>query len=69
LRDVVFLEKVFPKTSEVEKDFQLYEMENLYYGATSHSTEDLDETFDLRRNSRSDILSIPTLMEQDHEQS
>jgi hypothetical protein len=44
-------------------------MENLYYGATSHSAEDLDETFDLRRNSRSDILSIPTLMEQDHEQS
>jgi hypothetical protein len=25
-RDVVFLEKVFPTTSEVNKDFQLYEM-------------------------------------------
>ena len=35
-RDVVFLEKVFPKTSEVEKDFQLYEMENLDYGKTRH---------------------------------
>jgi len=44
-------------------------MENLDYGATSHSAEDLDETFDLPRNSRSDILSIPTLMEQNHEQS
>jgi hypothetical protein len=25
-RDVVFLENVFPTTSEVNKDFQLYEM-------------------------------------------
>jgi hypothetical protein len=33
--DVVFLEKVFPKTGEVEKDFQLYKMKNLDYGATS----------------------------------
>jgi len=68
-RDVVFLEKVFPKTGEVEKDFQLYEMENLDYGTTSHLAEDLEETFDPSRNSGSDILSIPTLMEQDHEQS
>ena len=65
--DVMFLEKAFPKTGEVEKYFQLYEMENLDYGAISHSVEDLDETFDPPRNSRSDILSIPTLMEQDHE--
>jgi hypothetical protein len=41
--DVIFLEKVFPKTGEVEKDFQLYEMENLDYGTISHSIEDLDE--------------------------
>ncbi|KAG6778425.1 hypothetical protein POTOM_018289 [Populus tomentosa] len=68
-RDVVFLEKVFPKASEVEKDFQLYEMENLDYGETSHSVEDLDETFNPPRNSGSDILSIPTLIEEDHEQS
>ena len=68
-RDVVFLEKVFPKTGEVEKDFQLYEIENLDYGATSHSVEDLDETFNPSRNSESDILSISTLIEQDHEQS
>jgi len=67
--DIVFLEKVFPKTGEVEKDFQFYEMENLDYGATSHSVEDLDETFNPPKNSGSDILSIPTLMEQDHEQS
>ena len=67
-RDVVFLEKVFPKTGEVEKDFQLYEMRVLDYGETSHSV-DLDETFNPPRNSGSDILSIPTLMEQDHEQS
>jgi len=69
LRDVVFLKKVFPKTDEVEKDFHLYEMENLDYGAASHSVEDLDETFNPPRNSESDILSIPTLMEQDHKQS
>jgi len=68
-RDVVFLEKVFPKTGEVEKDFQLYEMENLDYGETSHSVEDLNENFNPPRNTRSDILSIPSLMEQDHEQS
>jgi hypothetical protein len=44
-------------------------MENLDYGATSHSVEDLDETFNPPRNSGSDILSISILMEQDHEQS
>ena len=44
-------------------------MENLDYGVTGHSTKDLDETFNPPRNSESDILSIPTLMEQDHEQS
>jgi len=54
-------------TGEVEKDFQLYEMENLDYGATNLSVEDLDETFNPPRNSGSDILSIPFLMEQDHE--
>ena len=43
-RDVVFLEEVFPKTGEVKQDFQLYEMENLDYGAISHSVEDLEET-------------------------
>jgi hypothetical protein len=62
-RDVVFLEKVFPKTCEVEKDFQLYEMQNLDYGATSHSVEDLYETFNPSRNSRSDILFSPILIE------
>ena len=62
--DVVFLEKVFPKTSEVEKDFQLYEMKNLDYSAISHLAEDLDETFNSPKNSGSDILSIPTLNEQ-----
>jgi hypothetical protein len=44
-------------------------MENLDYGATNHSVEGLDETFNPSKNSGSDILSIPTLMEQDHEQS
>ena len=68
-RDLVFLEKVFSKIGEVEKDFQLYKMENLDYDATSHSVKDLNETFDPPRNSESDILSIPTLTEQDHEQS
>jgi hypothetical protein len=67
--DVVFLEKVFPKTGEVEKHFQLYEMENLDYDAIRHLVEDLDETFNPPGHSGSDILSISTLMEQDHEQS
>jgi hypothetical protein len=44
-------------------------MKNLDYGATSHSVKDLDETFNPSRNNESDILSIPTLVEQDHEQS
>jgi hypothetical protein len=35
-------------------------MKNIDYDATSHSVEDLEETL---------ILSIPTLMEQDHEKS
>ena len=64
--NVVFLEKDFPTTCEVNKDFQLYEMENLDYNATSHSVEDLEETFNPSKNSRSDILSIHTLREQDH---
>jgi hypothetical protein len=55
-------------TSEVDKDFQLYEMENLDHDATSHSVEDLKETFNPPRNNGSDILSIPTLMKQDYEQ-
>ena len=42
--DIVFLEKVFPKTGEIEKYFQLYKMKNLDYGAISHSVEDLNET-------------------------
>ncbi|KAF9686375.1 hypothetical protein SADUNF_Sadunf03G0152100 [Salix dunnii] len=68
-RDVVFLEEVFPKTGEVKQDFQLYEMENLDYGTTSHLVEDLNDTSNPPSNSGSDIFSIPTLMEQDHEQS
>jgi hypothetical protein len=67
-RSVVFLEKVFPMTSEDEKDFQLYEMKNLDYGTISHLIEDLEETFDISRNSGSDIVSILTLMKQDHKQ-
>jgi hypothetical protein len=68
-RDVVFLEKNFLTTCEVNKDFQLYEMKNPDYKATSHSVEDLEETLNPPRNSGSAILSILTLMEQDHEQS
>ena len=44
-------------------------MKNLDYGTISHLIEDLEETFDISRNSRSDIVSILTLMKQDHEQS
>jgi len=62
-RNVVFLEKDFPMTCEVNKDFQLHEMKNLDYSTTSHSVEDLEETLNSSRNSESDILSIPTLME------
>ena len=36
---------------------------------TSHLVEDLNETSNPPSNSGSDILSIPTLMEQNHEQS
>ena len=68
-RDVVFLKKDFLITCKVNKDFQFYEMENLDYGTTSHSVEDLEKTLNPPRNSESDILSIPTLMEQDYEQS
>jgi hypothetical protein len=67
--DVIFLEKVFPMTGEVEKDFQLYKIKNLDYGATSHLVEDLEETFNPSRNSGSDLVSILTFMKQDHEQS
>ena len=65
--DVVFLENIFPKIGKVEKDFQLYKMENLDYGATSHWAEDLNEICNPPRNSESDILYIPTLIEQDYE--
>ena len=41
---------------------------NLDYGTTSHLVEDLEETFNPPINSRSDILFILTLMEQDHKQ-
>ena len=44
-------------------------MKNLDYGTISHLVEDLNETSNPPSNSGSDILSIPTLMEQDHEQS
>ena len=67
--DVVFFVKNFPATSEVNKNFQLYEMENLDYGAISHLIEDLKETLNPSGNSGSEILSISTLMEQDYEQS
>jgi len=67
-RDVVFLKKDFPITCEVNKEFQLHAMENLDYDATSYLVEDLKETFNPLRNNRNDILSIPTLMEQDHAQ-
>jgi hypothetical protein len=67
--DVIFLEKVFPMTGEVEKDFQLYKIKNLDYGVTSHLVEDLEESFNPSRNSGSDLVSILTLMKQDHEQS
>jgi hypothetical protein len=44
-------------------------MKNLDYGATSYSGKDLEETLNPPGNSGSAILSILTLMEQDHEQS
>jgi hypothetical protein len=62
-RDVVFLENDFSMIGEVNKDFKLYEMENLDYGTTSHLIKDLEYTRNPHRNSGSDILSILTLME------
>jgi hypothetical protein len=44
-------------------------MENLDYDITNHSVEDLEETLNPLGNNGSDILSIPTLIEQDHTQS
>jgi len=54
-RDVVFLEKDFPMTGEVNKVFELYEMANLDYGATSHSVEDLEATLNPPGNSGHDF--------------
>jgi len=67
--DVVFLKNDFLTIGEVNKDFQLYDIENLEYSITSQLVYDLEETLNPPRNSGSDILSIPTLIEQDHEQS
>lgn len=44
-------------------------MKNLDYGETSCLIEDLDETLNPLGNSESDILSIVTFIEQDHDQS
>jgi len=67
--DVVFLEKNLLTTCNVNKDFQLYEMKNPNYKATSYSVKDLEETLNPPGNSGSAILYILTLSEQDHEQS
>jgi len=44
-------------------------MEDLDNSTTCHSIEDLEETRNPLGNSGIEILSIPTLMEQNHEQS
>ena len=68
-RDVVFLEEDYPTRGEIKKDFQFYEMEDPNNGAPSHSVEGLEETFNLPKNSGSDLVPDPTPMEQDHEKS
>ena len=68
-RDVVFLEKDYPTRGEIEKDFQFYEMEDLDNGAPSHLVEGLKEILNLSKNSGSDFVPDPTLVEQDHEKS
>ena len=54
-RDVVFLEEDYPTRGKIEKDFQLYEMEDPNNGAPSHSVEGLEETFNLSENSENDF--------------
>ena len=44
-------------------------MKDLDYGAPSNSIEGLEETLNPPKNSGSDYVPNPTLMEQDHEQS
>ena len=68
-RDVVFLEEDYPTRGEIDKDFQFYETEDPDYGAPSHLVEGLEETFNPPKNSGSDYVPDPTLMEQDHEKS
>ena len=54
---------------EINKDFQLYEMKNPDYGASSHSIKGLKETLNPLENSESDYVPDPTHIEQDHKQS
>ena len=54
---------------EIEKDFQIYEMEDPDNGTPSYSVEGLEVTFNPSENSGSNFVPDPTLMEQDHEKS
>ena len=56
--DVVFLEEDYPTRGEIDKDFQFYEMEDLEYSASSHSIEELEETFNPSNNSKSDMPDL-----------
>ena len=69
LRNVVFLKEDYPTRGKIDEDFQFYEMEDLDYGSPSHSVEELEETLNPPKNSGSDYMHNPTVMEQDHEQS
>ena len=68
-RDVVLLKEDYPTRDEIEKDFQFYEMKGPNNGTPSHSVEGLEETLNLPKNSGSDFVPYPTLVEQDHEKS
>ena len=68
-QDVVFLKEDYPTKGEIDKDFQFYEMEDLDYGASSHSVKGLEETLNPFKNSRNDYVPNPTPIEQDHKKS
>ena len=68
-REVIFLTEDYPTRGEIDKYFQFYEIKDPDNGAPSHSIEGLKQTLNLLKNSGSDFVPDPTIMEQDHEQS
>ena len=73
-RDIVFLEKDFPKRGEVTREFQFYEMEEPGTSTTNVAEGDMEETHSppVASGSERNHDSVPvkeTSMEQIHDQS